>query len=135
MKKHTTAERLNQIMRERGLKQVDILLLAQPYCQKYGVKLNRNDLSQYVNGKVEPGQQKLTLLGLALNVSEAWLMGYDVPMSRDPDDKKSAPAEDGESQKIKEIIEKISQLSDSDLIQLDNFVSFLVAQSKAKAEE
>lgn len=51
--------------------------------------------------------------------------------------KKSAPTEeDSESvKKIKEIIEKISQLSDSDLIQLDNFVSFLVAQSKGKTED
>ena len=33
--------------------------------------------------KTEPGQHKLTILGLALNVSEAWLMGYDVPMERE----------------------------------------------------
>lgn len=39
-------------------------------------------MSQYVSGRTEPGQDKLTILGLALNVSEAWLMGYDVPMER-----------------------------------------------------
>lgn len=55
--------------------------LAEPYCKQYDVKLNRNDLSQYVNGKVEPGQTKLYILGQALQVSEAWLMGYDVPMN------------------------------------------------------
>ena len=79
MKKVTTSQRLKEIMNERKLKQVDILELAQPYCKKFGVKLNKNDLSQYVSGKVEPGQYKLTILGYALNVSEAWLMGYDVP--------------------------------------------------------
>ena len=84
MKKYTTSQRLKQIMNERGLKQIDILNMSKPYGDKYKVKLNRNDLSQYVNGKVEPGQQKLTILGLALNVSEAWLMGYDVPIIRDP---------------------------------------------------
>lgn len=82
MKKCTTSERLQQIMQTRGLKQVDILKLAEPFCIKYGVKLGRNDLSQYVSGKVEPGQYKLYILGQALNVSEAWLMGYDVPMKR-----------------------------------------------------
>ncbi len=82
MKKVTTSERLKQIMSDRGLKQVDILNLAAPYCQKYGIKLMRNDLSQYVNGKVVPGQHKTYILGLALNVNEAWLMGYDVPMDR-----------------------------------------------------
>lgn len=84
MKKYNTSQRLKQLMAERGIKQVDILKKAEPYCEKYNVKLNRNDLSQYVNGKVEPGQQKLSILGLALNVNEAWLMGYDdVPQSRD----------------------------------------------------
>ena len=67
----------------RNLKQIDILNLAKPFCMEYNIRLNKNDLSQYVSGKVEPGQNKLTVLGLALNVSEAWLMGYDVPMERE----------------------------------------------------
>lgn len=82
MKNSNTSERLKEIMNTRGLKQVDILEKAKPYCQKYGVRLGRNDLSQYVSGKVTPGQEKLTVLGLALGVTEAWLMGYDVPMAR-----------------------------------------------------
>lgn len=80
--KETTSTRLQRILSERGLKQVDVLERAAPYCKGYGIKLNKSDLSQYVSGKVEPGQDKLTVLGLALNVSEAWLMGFDVPMER-----------------------------------------------------
>ena len=80
--KETTAKRLKTIMDLRNLRQVDILNAAKPFCNKYGIKLERNDLSQYVSGKVVPGQDKLTILGLALNVSEAWLMGFDVPMER-----------------------------------------------------
>lgn len=83
MKKYSTSERLQQVMKARNLRQVDILESAEPYCKKYGVKLEKNALSQYVSGKVEPGQEKLTILGLALGLSEAWLMGYDVPMERD----------------------------------------------------
>lgn len=83
MKAENTSSRLNLLMSNRGLKQVDILTLAQPFCEKYDVKLGKNDLSQYVSGKVEPGQHKLSILGLCLNVSEAWLMGYDVPMERE----------------------------------------------------
>lgn len=82
--KESTSIRLTRIIKERNLKQVDILSMAIPYCKQYGIKLNRSDLSQYVSGKVIPGQDKLTVLGLALNVSEAWLMGYDVPMERNP---------------------------------------------------
>ena len=83
MKQFTTSQRLEQIMRSRNMRQVDILNAAEPYCRKYGIKLGKNDFSQYVSGKVEPGQDKLTILGLALNVSEAWLMGYDVPAERE----------------------------------------------------
>ena len=83
MKNFTTAQRLEQVMKSRNMRQVDILNAAEPYCKKYGIKLGKNDMSQYVSGKVEPGQDKLTNLGLALNVSEAWLMGYDVPAERE----------------------------------------------------
>jgi transcriptional regulator with XRE-family HTH domain len=82
VKKFTTSDRLKQIMKARNLRQVDILEAAEPYCKKYGVKLEKNALSQYVSGKVEPGQEKLSILGMALGVSEAWLMGYDVSMDR-----------------------------------------------------
>ena len=71
----TTAERLKYLMESRGLKQADIVRMAQPYCEKYRIKLGKSDMSQYVSGKVKPAQWKLTILGLALNVSEAWLMG------------------------------------------------------------
>lgn len=82
MKELTTADRLKQIMSERGLKQVDILEACKPYCERYGVQLKKNDLSQYVSGKVEPKQDKLSILGMALNVNEVWLMGYNVPAGR-----------------------------------------------------
>ena len=76
--KQTTAERLNEIMRVRNLQQVDILDMVKPHAKKHGVRFGRNDLSQYVSGKVVPGQEKLTLLSMALGVSEVWLMGYDI---------------------------------------------------------
>ena len=88
MKIYTTSERLKEIMKERNLHQVDILRAAQPFCKLYGIKLAKNDLSQYVSGKVTPGQEKLTILGLALDVSEAWLMGYDVAKDREKKEEK-----------------------------------------------
>lgn len=94
MKKFTTSDRLKQILADRHIKQVDIIEAAKPFSEKYNVKLNKNDLSQYIHGKSEPGQSKLSILGMALNVSEAWLMGYDVPMERNnPENKEGAPSE------------------------------------------
>lgn len=82
--KESTSDRLEQLMKERKLKQVDILNLSLPYCKKYNIKMNKSDISQYVSGKVEPSQEKLVVLGMALNVSEAWLMGFDVsPIRKD----------------------------------------------------
>lgn len=83
MKDKTTSDRLKEIMAKKGLKQIDILNKALPFCKKYNVKLGRNDLSQYISGKVEPGQKKLTVLAETLGVNETWLMGYDVPVSAD----------------------------------------------------
>lgn len=82
-----TANRLKQIMKERNLKQVDILNKSKPYQNKYGVNLSKSHLSQYVNGKSQPDQHKLFILAETLNVNEAWLMGYDVKKERSPIDK------------------------------------------------
>ena len=107
MKIATTADRLKEIMDKRNLKQVDVLEAANPFCIKYGIKLGRYDLSQYVSGKVTPSQKKLTILGLALNVSEAWLMGFDVPMEKE----KSAPvSEDALSNDEKLLIDLFRQI-------------------------
>lgn len=85
MRKFTMAQRLQQILNERNLKQVDVIRLTEPLCLAYKIKIGRNDISQYLAGKVEPRQNKLYILAKALAVNEAWLMGYDVPMERRED--------------------------------------------------
>lgn len=112
--KVTTSERLKQIMNEKNLRQVDILNRAEPYCKQYNVKLNRNDLSQYVSGKVEPGQFKLSMLGMALNVSEAWLMGYDVPQERE----KPTAAELSDDEQILKVIEALTPDNKKKILEL-----------------
>lgn len=88
MRKENTGDRLKQIMNQRGLRQIDIINLCKPYCEKFGVKMGRNDISQYISGKAVPKQKKLTVLASALEVNEAWLMGYDIPMSRNKEQNK-----------------------------------------------
>lgn len=44
--------------------------------------LSKAQISQYVNGIYEAKQIALYKLAVALDVSEAWLMGHDVPMER-----------------------------------------------------
>ncbi|MCU7380769.1 hypothetical protein OBO34_20865 [Clostridiales Family XIII bacterium ASD5510] len=85
MKESNTALRLKYLMEQQGLKQVDILEKVQRVCKQkgYKTKISKSDLSQYISNKVEPRQDKLSILGEALDVSEVWLMGYDVPMKKD----------------------------------------------------
>lgn len=123
MKKITTAERLKQLMKERDLKQIDIVNLSQPFCKQYDIKIGRNDISQYLSGKVEPGQNKLFILGKALNVSEAWLMGFDVPMERN--NKTREPFGAFLQKKLKESNLSIEQLSERSYIPYDTLVSYV----------
>ena len=104
MKKENTATRLKQIMSDTGLRQVDILAKTMPYCKKYDVKMNKSDLSQYCSGKTEPNQDKLFVLSLALNVNEAWLMGYDVPMERNNYEDQNLLKRDAILQEIEHIL-------------------------------
>lgn len=80
-KTESVAARLGYIMKQRGLKQVDVLNLTKPYCEKYHVKLAKNYLSQYCNGKNEPRKDILNVLSLALDVNPLWLQGFDVPQT------------------------------------------------------
>lgn len=57
----------------RGMKQADL-------CQI--TKIPKSAISQYISEAFEPKQDRIYLISKALNVSEAWLMGYDVPMER-----------------------------------------------------
>ena len=79
MKKEKCSERIKEAMQKRNIKQVDI-------CQLTGIP--KSAMSQYINGKFEPKQDRVYKISKALNVSEAWLMGYDVPMERENDDNK-----------------------------------------------
>lgn len=85
MKTSTTATRLREVMEEKDLRAVDLLKLCEPLCEKYNVKLSKNYLSQYLSGKFEPNQSRVMILATALGVSEAWLMGFDVPKTRSDD--------------------------------------------------
>ena len=78
----TSTERINQIMKEKKLRQIDVLNMAKKYQEKYNIKFYKSHLSQYVNGKSNPDNEKIFLLSKVFDVSEAWLLGYDVPRNK-----------------------------------------------------
>lgn len=122
--KENTSDRLKQLMNERKLKQVDILNLSLPYCKKYNIKMNKSDISQYVSGKVEPSQEKLVVLGMALNVSEAWLMGFDVSPIRKDNSK--------EAEKDVDLLWKFSMLEQRDKETILDMIDIMLSRKEKK---
>ena len=69
----TISNRIQYAMDKLDLKQTDLVA-------RTGI--SKGALSSYISGRYVPKQNNIYLIAKALNVSEAWLMGADVPMSR-----------------------------------------------------
>ena len=69
----TFADRLQQVMAEKNLKQADLIHIA----AELGEKLGKSQVSQYVSGKVVPRANVVRLLSSILDVEEAWLASGD----------------------------------------------------------
>lgn len=61
-------ERLNSILQKRNLSQADLSKMT-------GIR--SSSISDWLNGKYEPKQDKISIIAEALNVSPVWLIGYD----------------------------------------------------------
>lgn len=73
VKNSTTSVRLQEIMRERNVKQAELARMT---------GISRGAISNYVLGRYEPKSDIINKFAKALNCSEMWLWGYDVPMKR-----------------------------------------------------
>lgn len=78
MKIATPNDRLKQIMKERNLRQVDVVKMSEYYQKEMNIKLTKSNISQYIKGTSNPDRKKIQLLAKTLKVSEGWLSGYDV---------------------------------------------------------
>ena len=71
--KKDTSTRLQELMHIKNINQVDL-------CQRTGIP--KSSMSMYLSGERSPRQNRLSQIAEKFNISEAWLMGYDVPMER-----------------------------------------------------
>lgn len=69
----TFANRLNKAINIRNIKPVEL-------AEKTGI--DKSKISSYMSGRYKAKQDGVYLLANALDVSEAWLMGLDVPMDK-----------------------------------------------------
>lgn len=80
MKREKLSVRLKEAMEIRGFRAVDLI-------DRTGIP--KVTLSYYMSGKTEPKADRIYTLAKVLDVSEAWLMGFDVPMYRTDEQKKN----------------------------------------------
>ena len=73
MNKVDIKERIKQGLKIREITQTQLATKA---------NIDKGQLSSYISGKYKPRQNNIDALAKALNVNEAWLMGFDVPMER-----------------------------------------------------
>lgn len=78
MKVAELKDRLKYAMELNDVKAVDL-------CKRVGIP--KVSMSYYMSGRSEPKSDRIYLLAKALDVSEAWLMGFDVAMERSKDQK------------------------------------------------
>ncbi len=72
--------RLRQALTVRGMKAAEL-------CEKTGVP--KGAISYYLADKSQPKADRLYKIATALDVSEAWLLGFAVPMERTAEQKKN----------------------------------------------
>ena len=72
-----TAERLKHLMSYYDMTQVAL-------SQKTNIP--KSTLSMYISGEREPKQNRIVEIADKFDISEVWLMGYDVPMKRDSEE-------------------------------------------------
>ena len=101
MDKVDIKERIKQGLEIREITQTQLAARA---------NIDKGQLSSYISGKYKPRQNNIDAIASALNVSEAWLMGFDVPMERVPNKTESVQSSSVSAQ-CKEIIEVCNQLS------------------------
>ncbi len=63
--------RLNELLQKKGIKQIELVRLA----EEKGIKLGKSHISQYVSGKTVPRKEILQFLAGVLEVEPDWLLG------------------------------------------------------------
>ncbi len=73
-KTETCGKRIEKALELRQMKQSEL-------CKQANVP--KSSLSLYLSGAYEPKQDRIYRMAIVLNVSETWLMGYNVSMERE----------------------------------------------------
>lgn len=114
----TTPERLREAMDMAGKKQADLVR---------ATGIDKGSISNYLSGRYEPKQEAIYKLALALDVSEMWLWGYDVPQDRPKEQKNNDAISDivlqlRQDEEFLSIVMKISKMDSEKRKSLNAFL-------------
>lgn len=73
-------DRLAEALAKRDIKAIDLAT---------ALNIPKSTISYYLSGRNEAKSDRVYQIAKHLDVNEAWLMGYDVPMQRDERQKKN----------------------------------------------
>ena len=92
-------KRIAKALTVRNMRQADLAEMT---------NIPKSSLSLYLKGAYEPKDDRIYAIAKALRVSEAWLMGYDVPMERE--DRENTPSEQQLTGVDKELFDALKQM-------------------------
>jgi transcriptional regulator with XRE-family HTH domain len=126
MEEKTRAEfkdRLKAVMDLKGIRAVDIV---------EHTDIPKGAISYYIAGKSQPKADRLYVLAKYLNVSEAWLLGYDVPMARTAEQKKNDDLVKiiAQMRKDPKFFDIVSKLAELPVEQYDSLTTIISALGK-----
>lgn len=105
----TCDKRIKMALIIRNMKQTELCKLA---------NVPKSSLSLYLSGAYEPKQDRIYSMAKVLNVSEAWLMGYDVPMNKEQIDIKTELTISPEEKLMLELFRKVPEDKQQMVIQM-----------------
>ncbi|MCI8641596.1 MAG: helix-turn-helix domain-containing protein [Clostridia bacterium] len=80
MEQESFANRLSKALIIRNMKPIDLAKIS---------GINKATISQYLSGRYKAKQNNIYILAKALNINEAWLMGFDTNIDRIPDNERT----------------------------------------------
>ena len=78
----TFANRLSIAMKKNNMNQIEL----SEKTKLFPKQISQSLINKYLKGKALARQNNIYILCKILNVDEAWIMGFDVPMERTPDE-------------------------------------------------
>ena len=118
----TFSKRLRTAIDMRGISQTEL-------AKKTGI--SKSSISHYLKGDWEGKQDAVYALALALNVSEAWLMGFDAKMERG--NNLTDPQSTDDMDEINQIFASLSPDNRAKLVELGHL--YLTAQHNSEEKK